>query len=89
MRASLQPLAHLVDAAAEKWVAVEDASTEEQLRVNQEITAAFRIGDRAELTFHGLRYLLSIIRDYDITADNSAAHTPEFRVEVHKIILNG
>jgi hypothetical protein len=83
MRTSHQPLAHLVDAAAEKWRAVECASEQQQLRVNAEITQAFRIGDHAELTFHGLRYLLSIIRSPDI----QSAGGPEFRIETHEIAL--
>ena len=84
MRTSHQPLAHLVDAAAEKWLAVESASEQEQLVVSKEITQAFRIGDRTELTFHGLRYLLSIVR-----RDNRQAEQPDaFRIEVHEIVIN-
>jgi hypothetical protein len=85
MRAGLQPLAHLVDAAAEKWLAVEDAPAEQQLPVNLEITQAFQIGDRAELTFHGQRYLLSIIRNSNCSPDE----LPQFRVEIHKIAMHG
>ena len=84
MRTSLQPLAHLVDAAAVKWLAAENASEQERMTVSNEITQAFRIGDRAELTFHGLRYLLSIIR-----SDNpQSVETDPFRIEVHEIVMN-
>ena len=62
MRTSMQPLAHLVDAAAAKWVGVEHASAYEQRIVREEITRSFRIGDRDELTFHGRQYLLTIFR---------------------------
>ena len=78
MRASHQPLAHLVDDAAEKWLAAEQASTDEQLRVEAEIVNAFPIGDRAELTFHGLKFLLSIFR----------AETGE-QIAVHRIAQSG
>jgi hypothetical protein len=84
MRTSLQPLAHLVDAAAEKWLAAEHASEQERAIVRQEITQAFRIGDRSELTFHGLRYLLSIIR-----SDEEPPNQPQqFLIEVHQIVSN-
>ena len=83
MRTSHQPLAHLVDAAAEKWRAVEHVSEQQQLRVNAEITQAFRIGDHDELTFHGLRYLLSIIRNPNIQPGEAL----EFRIETHEIAL--
>ncbi len=84
MRTSLQPLAHLVDAAAEKWLAVENASEQERMLARDEITQAFRLGDRTELTFHGLRYLLSIIR-----SDHAkSGETDLFRIEVHEIVLN-
>jgi hypothetical protein len=38
MRMSYQPLAHLVDAAAEKWLAVEHAPEREQRVISNEIT---------------------------------------------------
>ena len=79
LRSPHQPFAHLVDAAAEKWLAVEHASDAEQQRVNAEITGAFRIGDRPELTFHGNRFLLTIERN----AGGGCA------VSVHTIALNG
>lgn len=85
MRTSHQPLAHLVDAAAEKWLAAENSSEQEQLIVTKEITQAFRIGDHSELTFHGLRYLLNIIRDEDV----QSGQPPKFLIEVHEIALNG
>lgn len=84
MRASHQPLAHLVDAAAEQWLNVECAPEQDRLAVRIQITKAFRIGDNPELTFHGLRYLLSIIRDRSDVSNRS----PEFRIEVHKIALH-
>jgi len=84
MRTSLQPLAHLVDAAAEKWLAVEHASVSEQQAVNAEITQAFRIGDKPELTFHGLRYLLTVLRD----EDDRPGQLHSYKVQVHKIASN-
>ncbi len=84
MRASHQPLAHLVDAAAEKWLAAEHASEREQRIIRDDITQAFRIGDKSELTFHGLRYLLTILR----SADEDCGLPQEFRIKVHEIALN-
>lgn len=84
MRTSYQPLAHLVDAAAEKWLAFEHASEHEKLVVKNEITRAFRIGDNSELTFHGLRYLLTISHSEGEHADRPQ----ELLVEVHEIALN-
>ncbi|MGI9308918.1 MAG: hypothetical protein ACR2P6_06635 [Gammaproteobacteria bacterium] len=84
MRTSLQPLAHLVDAAAEKWLAVEHAPESEQLPVREDITHSFRIGDNPELTFHGLRFLLIISQDQDTEPGQEQA----YRVEVHEIALN-
>ena len=85
MRTSYQPLAHLVDAAAEKWLAVEQAAGREQLIVSKEITQAFHIGDSSKLTFHGLRYLLSITR---IIENECPGRVREFLIEVHEIALN-
>ena len=84
MRTSFQPLAHLVDAAAEKWLAAEHVSAQERQIVRNEITQSFRIGDNPELTFHGLRFLLSV-RRYEHT---KAGRPQEFCVEVHEIVLN-
>jgi len=84
MRASHQPLAHLVDAAAEKWLAAEQSAEREQLSITKEITQAFRIGDNSELTFHGLRYLLRIIR----CESAQASESQKFRIEVHEIALH-
>ena len=84
MRAPYQPLAHLVDAAAEKWLAVENASEQERLIVRDEITQAFHIGEQPELTFHGSRYLLSVIRSGAQDSDRPQ----EFLVKVHKIAVN-
>ena len=84
MRTSHQPLAHLVDAAAEKWLVAEHASEQERLIVRNEISGAFHIGDRSELTFHGLRYLLTIKRNQDEQSGQASA----FLIEVHEIALN-
>ena len=84
MRKSHQPLAHLVDAAAEKWLAAEHASEQERLSVRNEIRGAFQIGERSELTFHGLRYLLTVKRNEDEQSRRASA----FRIEVHEIALN-
>jgi predicted methyltransferase len=65
MRASLAPLANLVDAAAEKWLAVEDTAIAEQRIVIADITRSFNIGDWPELSFHGQHYVLTIIRRQD------------------------
>jgi hypothetical protein len=80
MRISHQPLAHLVDGAAEKWLAVENASLAEQQRVREEISGSFSIGARSELTFHGLRFLLSIFRSED---SDGLLH-----IKVHEIVTN-
>ena len=79
MRTSFQPLAHLVDAAAEKWVAAENASEREQSAVRHEITNSFRIGDNFEMTFHGIKYQLIISRC------SSATRPREFSIRVHEI----
>ena len=85
MRSSHQPLAHLVDAAAEKWLAVEGAPKKQQRSVTDEIISSFNIGDRPELTFHGQKYLLTISRDEGGPDDRPEA----FSVEVHEIKLDG
>ena len=82
MRSSQQPLAHLVDGAAEKWLAVEHASATEQERVSEEIIGTFSIGNRSELTFHGLRYLLSIIRG------NASDSDGLLHIKVHEIAVD-
>ena len=84
MRSSHQPLAHLVDAAAEQWLAAEHAPENEKLIVGKEIAGAFRISDNSRLTFHGLRYLLSISHNQN----QGSGRTPEFLIEVHEIALN-
>jgi len=81
MRTNLQPLAHLVDAAAEKWLAVEDAAEHEQLRVREEITSSFGIGDNPELTFHGLRYQLCISHVQEMQSQ-------ALLIQVHKIVTD-
>ena len=82
MRTNLQPLAVLVDAAAEKWLAVEGATESEQLPVREEIINGFGIGDKPELTFHGLRYQLCISQNTGIPADQPQA----FHIDVHEIV---
>jgi hypothetical protein len=84
MRTNLQPLAHLVDAAAQKWLAVADATEQNQQSVRDEITASFRIGDNPELTFHGLRYQLCISRNDDTLSDQSQV----FNIQVHEIVTD-
>lgn len=84
MRASFQPLAHLVDAAAAKWLAAEHGSCQAKSAVRNEITRAFRIGDMPELTFHGFRYLLIISR----TDRVRGGAADELRIEVHEISSN-
>ena len=79
MRTNLQPLATLVDAAAEKWLAVVDATEQDQLSVREEITNGFRIGDQQELTFHGLRYQLCISR-------NEPDQAQALSINVHEIV---
>jgi len=85
MRASVQPLAHLVDAEAEKWLAVENAGEQDRQVVRDAITRKLRIGERPEITFHGLKYLLTIIRDPDPCRDKATGYT----IEVHEIVQNG
>ena len=80
MRAPFQPLAHLVDAIAEKWCAAEELSGEDRARVHAEITRSFQLGDQLELTFHGIRYLLTLTRAPDST---------EPVVSVHRIKTSG
>jgi len=84
MRTNLQPLAHLVDAAAEKWLAVEDAAESEQLPIWEEITTSFRIGDQPELTFHGLRYQLRI----SLNDGTPPEHSQALRIHVHEIVTD-
>ncbi len=62
MRASHKPLAVLIDAAAENWLAAEKQSRED---LHREITSRFDIGNRPEVTFHGLEYQLTIERDHN------------------------
>jgi hypothetical protein len=80
MRTNLQPLARLVDAAAEKWLAVADAAEQRRLLVRQEITSSFHIGDNSELTFHGIHYQLCISR-------NDTSNWP-LDIHVHEIVTD-
>ncbi len=80
MRASLSPLAHLVDGVAERWSAVNTGDNPQRETVRQEILRAFRLGDRDELTFHGHNYLLTIRR-----AAGDPASSDGLRIETHEI----
>jgi len=85
MRTTFQPLAHLVDAAAEKWLTVEHGNESERRAMQTEISRTFRIGDRDELTFHGARYLLTLSRSESLTTEDSST----YEIDVHQIVLNG
>jgi hypothetical protein len=85
MRATFQPLAHLVDAAAVKWLAVEHGSESERRATQIEISRTFSIGDRNELTFHGARYLLTLSNLDNGDTDEKSG----YEIEVHEIALNG
>lgn len=63
MKASLNPLAHLVDGVAARWLVRDELTAEQRALIRDEILRAFRIGDRTELTFHGGRYALTIRQD--------------------------
>jgi len=63
MRASHKPLAGLIDAAAEDWLAAEKQSPQQRQDLYKEITSRFGIGNRPEVTFHGLEYQLTIERN--------------------------
>ena len=76
LRTSHQPLAHLVDQAAERWLAVEHRATDERRAASADITDSFNIGDNERMTFHGLRYLLTVI--------NTGPARP-YRIEIHAI----
>lgn len=84
MRSTFQPLALLVDAAAEKWLAAESASGSERQIVEQDIVARFQPGDHEEMTFHGQKYLLTIRKQQTTT---SAAQ--RLSVAVHEIATAG
>ena len=86
MRTSFQPLAHLVDAAAEKWRAAENATAKTQSSVRREITDSFRIGDNREMTFHGLKYQLIITR---CQPRGRVLPAQEFLIKVHEISQDG
>ena len=84
MRTNLHPLALLVDAAAEKWVVVQDAPEHEREVVQADIPREFRIGDNDELTFHGLRFQLTISR----LDGASSGQAQTYSVDVHEIVQN-
>ena len=75
VRSPFRPLANLVDAAAEKWLAAADGSSAERQRIKDEITSSFKPGDSPELTFHGMRYLLTVIRT-----------AKDYELDVHEIV---
>jgi hypothetical protein len=85
MRTNLQPLAHLVDAAAEKWLLAEAGTAADQETARRKISQSFWIGERPELTFHGLKFLLTISH----SETHSTPADPHYLVSVHKIALNG
>jgi len=80
MRMNLQPLAILVDAAAEKWLAAEQATAAEQGRVGREITQSFKPGRLDAVTFHGLRYTLKVSH-----AENASVDSNRLSIAVHEI----
>ena len=63
MRTSLNPLAHLVDAAAAEWLAAEGASEDRRERLRHSISKRFALGDQQALSFHGLTYILTLSRE--------------------------
>ncbi len=81
MRASLSPLAHLVDGVAARWALADSLQPEQQECIRQEILRSFRLGNRDELTFHGHLYLLTIRRVYPATDDE-----PRLLIETHEIV---
>jgi hypothetical protein len=80
MRAPFQPLAHLVDAAALKWLAAKQASIQEQNSVSAEIARSFGTGEKPELTYHGIKYLLTIYY--------SKGPPEQFQINVHKKVFD-
>ena len=62
MKSTQQPLAHLVDAAAENWLRAESLPVAARLQVELDISRRFNPGERDELTFHGMHYQLTIER---------------------------
>jgi hypothetical protein len=82
MRAGQQPLAHLVDAAAVRWLAAEDSSAADKAALLDEITGLFGLGDRPEITYHGLRFLLTVSR-------NEAAGQGTISIAIHEIAQSG
>lgn len=77
MKASLSPLAHLVDGVAQRWIARDEIPAEKLDTIRDEILRSFRIGDRDELTFHGRRYQLTISR--------SSATTDGFHIDAREL----
>jgi hypothetical protein len=84
MRASHKPLAGLIDAAAADWLAAEKQSPQLCEDLHREITSRFDIGNRPEVTFHGLEYQLTIERgdNWGISAQSKLVIT------AHRIIRN-
>ncbi len=83
MRSPVQPLAELVDAVAEKWLAAEAGSAAELQRAYDEVIASFKPHEREEITFHGNRYLLSVLKSCDAQEGNP------YQIKVHVIAQSG
>ena len=81
MRTPFRPLALLVDDVAERWLLAEEEGGENARTVQAEIAQRFTLGDRAELTFHGERFLLILTKARD------GAEFP-VDIHVHRIALN-
>ena len=82
MRTSHQPLAHLVDRQAERWLTAERNTPAERASIESDIAGAFNIGNNDRMTFHGQRFLLTIINN------TSAESEQSYRIEVHEIARN-
>lgn len=81
MRTSHQPLAHLVDLTAERWLAANLASAAERQAVERDIAGTFNIGTSERMTFHGQRYLLIIS---NAAGDRDDPHRT-YLIQVHEI----
>lgn len=60
LKTNLSPFAHLVDRDAERWDNRDALDAPARGALREEILCAFNIGERAEMTFHGHRYQLTI-----------------------------
>lgn len=89
MRASQNPLAGLIDAVSAEWLLVEHLSTAAREHIYREITGQFDIGDRQEITFHGLEYQLTIERINDERTNDLASRPKKtLKISVHQIKTN-